>query len=103
MIDFTLVHPRATQDMLGYLPRFLDARDPESAVTQLNANYQHGGGWRPFQGFTLNADDSIKYPGDPAIPPLAKAQLREETIIIYPHAWVAVIQPDRSFEICRMD
>lgn len=66
-------------------------------------NYQHGGGWRPLKGFILEADDSLKYPGDPWMYPLAKAQLRDEIILFYPYSWVAIIQLSRSFEVSRMD
>jgi hypothetical protein len=30
-------------------------------------------------------------------------ELRDELILIYEHSWVAIIQPDRTFETCRMD
>lgn len=56
-----------------------------------------------FKGFTLADDNSLVYPGDPPVQPLAQAKLRHELVVFYPHSWVAVIQPDRSFEVCRMD
>lgn len=90
---------------LGLLPSFLDENNPDDAKTQLHNNYTHGGGWHPFKGFVAvpNIEYGIKYPGDPAYKPLAKAELREETIVLYPHAWVAVWQKDGTFEISRMD
>ena len=104
MIRFRLLHLRATPEMLGYLPGFIDPKDPDGAVAQLDKNYQHGGGWKSFSGFEMRKEDlSIKYPGDPAYPPLAQATLRDETIVMYPHGWVAVIQKDGSFDIARMD
>jgi hypothetical protein len=77
--------------------------DPRPARDQLDAGYRHGGGWMSFVGHTLNADDSLSYPGDPSIYPVAMTRLRDETILVYPHDWVAIVQPDRSFEVCRMD
>lgn len=103
MIPFQLLHPRATYAMLGLIPEFLSESSPAKAVEQLDQAYRHGGGWRPMRGFTLQPNDNLYYPGDPPLAPLAQAMLRFERIVIYPHAWVAVIQPDRSFEVARMD
>ena len=102
MIHFTYLIPNA-EAYLGAIPFFLNPENPSSAAEQFNRHYAHGGGWQPFTGFTLNPDNSIKYPGDEKLKPLALAKFRDELICIYPHAWVAVIQPDRSFEISRMD
>lgn len=94
----------AVIEACGYLPQFLDNRNPASAKEQLDANYQHGGGWRPFQGFVMRfPNHSIKYPGDPAHHPLAVIHMRDEDIYIYQHAWVAIVQKDNSYEIARMD
>lgn len=89
-------------EALGYLPDFLSESDPRSASEQFHANYPFGG-WAPFQGFKMNKDGSISYPGDPTLHPFAETILRDETIRVYPSAWVAVIQKDGSFEIARMD
>lgn len=102
MLEFTPLHPAVTPRHLGFLPTFVDPTDPRSAAAQFDANYQFGG-WRPFEGFKLNDDNSLSYPGDPTKRPIATATLRDETICVYEHAWVAVIQPDRSFQVCRMD
>ena len=87
--------------LTGYIPTFLDANDPRPAREQFASRYIAG--WLPFQGFKLLKNNSLKYPGDPALPPIASAMLRNELICIYRHAWVAIIQADRSFEVCRMD
>jgi hypothetical protein len=104
LIHFTMLDHRATQDDLGFIPMFLNPRDTRSAKEQFNTAYAHGGGWRKFEGFTMRASDrAIKYPGDPAFKPLAEGKLRNETILVYPHAWVAIVQPDGTYEIARMD
>ena len=91
-------------EALGYLPHFLDEDNPDNCVKQLDQNYKHGGGWSKFEGFKMNMkDNSIKYPGDPPYRPLAKMKIRNETVFVYPHAWVAVVQEDGSYEIARMD
>jgi hypothetical protein len=101
--QWRMLHPRMTEEHLGLLPAMLDTLDPASAREQLHRGYSHGGGWRPFKGCKLNDDNSLSYPGDPDTMPMAQAQLGDELIVFYQHAWVAVIQPDRSYEVCRMD
>lgn len=102
MIEFELLHPRMTHEHLGFIPEFLSPNDPRPAKEQFQSNY-HFGGWRPFKGFRLLPNNGLAYPGDPVQMPLAQTKLRDELIVFYPSAWVAIIQPDRSFEVCRMD
>ena len=53
--------------------------------------------------FKLEDGFKLKYPGDPAYEPFAAMKLRKETILMYDHGWVAIFQPDNSFEVSRMD
>jgi hypothetical protein len=103
MIHFELLHPRVTEWHIGYLSTMLGADDPRPARQQLDEHYQHGGGWRPMAGFQLTRSNGLKYSGEPILRPIAQAQLRDEHILLYPHDWVAIVQPDRRFEVCRMD
>lgn len=96
------MHPHATPDMLGFLPGFLSEDDPRPAREQLDSAYAHGGGWNSFTGFRM-LPDGIAYPGDPVMPLLYETQLRDEIIRFYNCAWVAIVQPDGSFDIARMD
>jgi len=99
---FTTLSPICNMSHLGYIPSFLNSSDKRSAAEQFEENYIAG--WNPFPGFTMDPTTfAIKYPGDPKLHPLATATLRHERIFIYEHAWVAIVQPDRSFEIARMD
>lgn len=100
MVPFKKLHPRAD---VGFLPFMLSEDDPSPAKEQFHRNYAHGGGWLSFNGFALGADNSLNYPEDLPMYPIAEAQLRKELILLYPHSWVAIIQPDRSFDVCRMD
>lgn len=103
MVSWKMLHPMMTMAHLGYIPSWLDDENPKDARAQLGDGYIWGG-WKPFHGdFRLNANNSLSYPGDPILRPVAQAELRDETIVIYPHSWVAVVQKDRSFEIMRMD
>src|SRR5215831_9910678 len=101
MLTWMMLHPQMSLEHLGFIPTFVFEEDPRPAKEQFNERY-HYGGWQPFKGFELNEDNSLSYPGDPPLQPLASTELRDETIVFYPHAWVAIIQRDRSFEVCRM-
>ena len=103
MIDWELLHPHFHPADLGLIPGMLDDEDPRSAREQFDANYQHGGGWLPMEGMTLGEGLVMRYPGDPPYYPLAQAWLRDELIVFYPFAFVAIIQADHSFEVCRLD
>ena len=92
-----------TPDHVGMIPHWLDESDMRNARDQLDDHYQHGGGWRPFEGFKLNRDKSIEYDGDPALKPLAIMKLRDEIVVMYQYGWVMILQPNGTFEICRMD
>lgn len=100
---WTLLQRHVTPEDLGLLPGMLDAEDPRPAREQFDAHYQHGGGWRPMLGHKLIEDYLLKYPGDPPLEPIAISQLRDETIVLYPYAFVAIVQSDHSFEVARMD
>ena len=105
MIQFTALNPEVTPDHLGIIPSFLDENNPAPAREQFDANYQHGGGWQPMDGWTLNGDLTLTYEEgeDPPLSPYAFAKFNDELILIYPYAWVTIVQLDGSFEVSRMD
>ncbi len=104
-LNWVLKHPRATMDHLGYIPSFIDTNNPAPAAKQIDDAYISG--WSPFgKGRWTMAPDfsSIRYPGDPAMPIIAEAQLRDETLRLYDGGpWLAIFQKDGSYEIARMD
>ena len=92
--------------IVGYIPQFFNDEDERSAKEQVNRAYAHGGGFQPFEGFTLNSperDASLSYPDDPPMKEVSRTKLRDETIILFQHAWLAIVQPDGSFEVARID
>lgn len=92
-------------EQLGpFLPRFLRDDDKRPAAEQFNERYEFGG-WSPFgEGkWKLLEDNSLQYPEDPLLEPLAQCRLGKELIVLYPGDFVAIIQPDRSFEVARLD
>lgn len=103
-MEWFIIDPRCTREMLGHIPGFLAEDDPRPAYEQFEDRYRHGGGWRPFEGFTLAEDLTLHYPGDPPFKPLAFTTLRQEVIFIYQHAWVLIFQLDsKTWEVARMD
>ena len=109
MIQFTPLDPRVTPDHLGLIPYFLFEDVDLPAREQFDNNYQHGGGWNPMEGWTLNSDLTLQYGdpdeegADPPLSPYAKTMFGDELIVIYPYAWVVIQQLDGSFEVARMD
>ena len=100
-LTITLLEPGVTLQTLGALPDMLDANDPAPAREQLDRGYQHG--FRGLSGWYLGADDVLHFPGDRPYRPLAEMRMRDEKILIFEGSFVAVIAPDRSFEVARMD
>ena len=100
-------------EVVGFIPQFLDEKDPRSAVEQIDNAYQPGGGWRDFDGFELIEEFNLlggdgksyflKYPGDPLMRELSRATLRDETLVFFQSSWFAVIQTDGSYRVARLD
>lgn len=108
MLIFKPARPNINSDQmyeaLGFIPDFLSELDERPAKEQINENYAHGGGWLPLTGWSFDPDTLImQYPEDPPYKPIAMAKLREERIILYPYSWVAIVQPDNTFEMARLD
>lgn len=98
-------HPNAP-DLLGYIlsHEMISARSSLSVKEQIQQNYAHGGGWHPLSGWRFDPETKeLQYPGDPVYPMVAELKVRDEMVYMYHHAWVAVVQPDGSFEVTRMD
>lgn len=100
--------PAEMPDRLGLLPWFFSLDDPRGAVEQLNDRYAHGGGFRPFDGFSLDDRDpdpfhwKLSYPGDPTFTPLAYVRFREETLVLFPYDWLLIHTP-QYWQIARID
>lgn len=109
MIQFTRTkhYPQMSlEDAVGLLPFCWDTSDPRTAVEQHDERQVGNGPFSDFKGFTYDTEtEALKYPGDPALLPLAFAvlPLSRERIIVYPHAWVAIVQDDGSYRVDRRD
>ena len=97
-------HPYATIEMAGFIPAWL-SESSKPIRDQLNDGYIWGG-FRHFSGFSIDpSTDELLYPGDPPTIPLIEWQFdsHPQRVILYQHSWVAIIEPDGTFEVCRMD
>jgi hypothetical protein len=90
--------------VIGYLVNFLNPSDPRGAVAQIGTSYISG--WNDFNGFQLNKSGdrySLAYPNDRPMRELSRTTMRGETIVLFEYDWVAVIQPNGSFKVARLD
>lgn len=86
----------------GLIPAFLDANDPRPAKEQIAEKYI--GGWNSFKGFKFNKNKiTLKYPGDPVYNCISTMLFRDETLHIFPSAWVVIEQKDDTWDVARLD
>lgn len=96
-------------EMAGLLPMIFFEEDPRTIQEQANHRYAHGGGWMSFKGFVLvgsaaNGSLGIQYPEDPPMRELARANFRDQTLVLFESAWVGIIESDGTLsDVCRMD
>lgn len=107
MINFKLLdqarkYGLEIESVVGDIKYFANESDERPLREQFHERYSFGGGWQPIKGFTMK-DSYITYPGDPSLKPLASALFRDQTIYVYPYAWVAIVEKDGTFEVSRMD
>ena len=89
---------------VGIIPDMVSEHSPLKVAEQFNHGYSHGGGWNPFKGFEFDPVAlTLKYPGDLAYYAIAQATVHDETILVFSHAWVAIVQKNGDFEVARMD
>lgn len=103
---WNLLDPRTTAEHLGYLPYLIGTQFPGTVAEQLRENYAHGGGYMPFGGDKWKLDPKthvLTYPEDDPFEPLAMTKIRDETLYFYNYAILAIVQPDGSFVVTRVD
>jgi hypothetical protein len=99
-------YAKSTDALLGFVPLFLSVTDPRPAAKQFDERYAHGGGWHPFSGFFRLSNEEDNWDlgwSDERYHALAYTRLLDEVIVYYDLSWVAIFQPDGSFEVIRMD
>lgn len=89
-------------EMWGFIPSFLNKDSPATTIQQLNAGQP--GGWHKFEGFKFDKDRKIlTYPGDPPMKAISTMHFKDDIVLLFPHSWVLVLQPDGKFEVARCD
>lgn len=113
MIQFHLTghgrkYTQRVSDVVGALPLCWDPADPRPAIIQHDERQMGNGKWQnsfPSKWKFDPTDNSLKYPGDPRMKPMAEAHLplTSERIYVYAHAWVCIVQADGTFTVDRRD
>lgn len=103
MIQFERLRASSIDWVGPYLPHWFNPNVEETAQQAIHRHYGHGGGWQPFHGFVMGPGNALAYPGDPKLYPVARATFRGQEIYVYEHSWIAVVNPDGSYEVCRVD
>ena len=99
-----LYNDQFKKEYLGLLPEIIQSTDPLPVREQIAEHYAHGGGYSPMDGWTLDtASNNISYPGDEPLIPRASLLVRDELVIVYDYAFVAIIQKNGDFAVQRMD
>jgi hypothetical protein len=101
---WVMLEPNFRAEGLGFLPDILLNEDKRSVKEQLEDRYRHGGGWRPIPGITMLPNKTLRFPGDPPFKPCAITKIGDEVVVFYAQSsLLAVIQPDKSYEVVRVD
>jgi hypothetical protein len=109
--NFELLNEKySIYNVVGTLKFFASEENPAPLNEQIDKVYC--GGWNPLREFTMKdncliypdmKNNCLIYPDDPPLSPLAKATFRDQTIYVYMHGWVAIVEKDGSFEASRID
>lgn len=108
-LNWTFHHPRASIKTLGFIPGWLHADNAAPLSAQIDQNYKHGGGWYSCRKFWGGIDEdgqllSKPEDGEAPLPLIASVQHPNgQKLHFYPHEMVAVIFPDGSFDLARID
>jgi hypothetical protein len=100
----------ARPDHIGMiLTWFRNDEEGTPAIEQANSGYLNTGGC-PFEPtavkFELDSSGeeyALRYENDPPLKELARTRIGEETVVVFEYAWVAIIQPDKTFVVSRCD
>lgn len=88
----------------GLLLGFLDEENPASVAEQFAAGYGFGKLYN--MGGKINSNSGryeSAYAEDPPLDPLSILYFRDEKVILFPYAIVAILKPDTPTFITRMD
>lgn len=103
-----LVTRDSLEEACGMIPGWVYAwgESGHSWEEIINIFYAHGGGWQPFNEFSVDTKTGVmSYPGDSDLIPLVCFTVPEHAakVYIYQHAWVTVIYENGEHTTARMD
>ena len=101
-IEFLAKH--ASVEDWGLLLGFLDEENPASVVEQFADGYGFGKLYE--MGGKINSNSKqyeSAYKEDEPLDPLSILFFRDEQVVLYPYAIVAIVKPDTPTFITRMD
>jgi hypothetical protein len=97
-----LLNDQFRMEYLGFIPEIIRAYDPKPVRAQIAERYAHG--YDPIPHWTLSSEsNNIQYPGDEPLVPRAQLQVRDELVLVYDYAFVAIVQQNGDFAVQRMD
>lgn len=106
----------SNMEVAGLLPEIILADDPRPAKEQFAERYAHGGGWNPMSNW-LYKPAQPGFPGGASLvynssdeeddaeeyPEVSRTTVNNETLILFECEFLAIVQPDGSFEVDRVD
>ena len=92
--QFSHINPKTLAEGAGLIPTFINENADDIVEEAL---LQYGFGGPPMEGGTVADDGTYKYPQDPDLHPICKAELNNgETIYIYSYGIVAFVSDERT-------
>ena len=99
---YTELPNQVLNEMLGYIPSFLCYRTEDQTVKEALTKAYGFGELHEMTGGTIK-DMVYRYPEDPELYPLAEMTSRDTTVLQYQYGIVAILEPDGSVFVTRMD
>jgi len=96
-------------EALGMIPAWIDPNQEDPLWYQVHENYAHGGGWRDYDGFTVERGSGgrryvLSHAGDPDMREIARLQTASEVLVMFPYSWVLWQNlDDGETKIARID
>lgn len=105
-LGWGLVHPHANCDMVGYIPSFIDNSSDVPLIEQINAEYISG--WhKSDQPWKRDLKSNTMWACDEDQPFRMIARYHHkptgEYLEFYESSFTAVVKPDGTFEVARLD
>lgn len=96
------VKPEALVKACGVLLEWVDDSDRRPAREQYDHHYNYGP-LHESTGGSITEEGIFMYPQDPPQYPMVKGRMRHETIYIYQHAFVAIVNDNGNIFRTRID